>query len=186
MNCVRFILTLSMLGLSLGKALADGGIMCAREVQGPFVVTIFTASEPQQDSSVDVSVMVQERDSNDAILDATVKLSFTPPAGAFAEPIEQTCGTSEMAGLSSHSERLTAVATRRQASNKLLYAATVRLDAVGLWQLNASIQRADDSEKVTCSIPVGPSPRKLSGLLPYLALPPLLVALFALNQLLRG
>ena len=55
---------------------ADGGIMRVREAQGPFVVTIFTASELQQDSPADVSVMVQERDSNDAVLDANVSLIF--------------------------------------------------------------------------------------------------------------
>lgn len=185
MNFVRFILILSMLGLSSGKARADGGIMRAREVQGPFVVTIFTASEPQQDNPVDVSVMVQERDSHDAVLDATVKLMFTPPAGAFAEPIEQTCGTSGMAGLDPGSERFTITATRREASNKLLYAAPVKFNATGNWQLQVFIKRDGDVVKIACGLPVSPAPRKLVGLLPYLILPPLLVSLFAVNQSLR-
>jgi hypothetical protein len=158
--------------------------MRAREVQGPFMVTIFTASQPQQDSLVDVSVMVQERDSNDAILDATVKLMFTPPSGSFAEPIEQTCGTSGMAGLDS--ERFTVAATRRQASNKMLYAAPIRLNAAGNWQLQAFIKRNEDAVKIACTLPVSPPPRKLIALLPYLILPPLMVALFAVNQWLRG
>jgi hypothetical protein len=160
--------------------------MRAREVQGPFVVTIFTGSEPQQDSPVDVSVMVQERDSNEAILDATVKLTFTAPARSLVEPKEQICGPSEMAGLDTDPERFTVLATRRQALNKLLYAAPVNFNAIGLWQLQASIKRDDFSEKITCSIPVSPPPRKLVALFPYLISPPLLVALFALNQRLRG
>gem|GEM_PF-1630632 len=185
MNCIRFILALLALRLCSGDAQADGGIMRAREVQGPFVVTIFTSSEPQQGSLVDVSVMVQERDSNDAILDATVKLMFTPPTGSLAEPVEQICGTAGMAGFDTNSEPYTVVATRRQASNKLLYAAPIRLDAAGTWQLQAFIQREGDSVKIACTLPVSPPPRKLIGLLPYLILPPLVVALFALNQCLR-
>jgi hypothetical protein len=182
MNCVQFILALSMLGISLDKALADGGIMRVREVQGPFVVTIFTASDPQQDSPVDVSVMVQERDSHNAILDATVKLVFTPPSGAFAEPIEQTCGSS---GMASPDTQLTIAATRRQASNKLLYAAPIKFNAAGNWQLQAFIRRDGDAVKIACSLPVSPPPRKFIALLPYLILPPLLVSLFAVNQSLR-
>jgi hypothetical protein len=159
--------------------------MRAHEVQGPFVVTIFTSSEPQQDNPVDVSVMVQERDSKDAILDATVKLMFTPPAGSVAEPVEQICGTSGMPGFDPNSERFTVEATRRQASNKLLYAAPIKLDAAGTWQLQAFIQREGDAVKIACSLPVSPPPRKLIGLFPCLVLPPLMVALFAVNQWLR-
>jgi hypothetical protein len=159
--------------------------MRAREVQGPFVVTIFTSSEPQQGSLLDVSVMVQERDSNDAILDATVKLIFTRPTGSYAEPIDETCGPPGMAGLDSHSERFTVAATRRQASNKLLYAAPIRLDAAGTWQLQTFIRRAGDDVKIACTLPVSPPPHKLIELLPYLILPPLMVALFAVNQWLR-
>jgi hypothetical protein len=186
MNYIRFIMCLLSFGLSLDYARADGGIMRAHEVQGPFVVTIFTASEPQQDSPVDVSVMVQDRESNDAILDATVKLTFTPPAGSSAGGIEQTCGTPEMAGSDPRSDRFTVEVTRGQASNKLLYAAMVKFNAAGVWQLQAFVKHDDDFETITCSIPVSPPSRELAGLIPYLALPPLLVGLFALNQWLRG
>jgi hypothetical protein len=160
--------------------------MRAREAQGPFVVTVFTASEPQQDSPADVSVMVQERDSNDAILDATVKLVFTSPSGSIAGPIEETCGAPGMAGGEPHSERFTVAATRTQASNKILYAAPVRFNVTGNWQLQAFIKRNDDVADIACTIPVSPPPGKLIDLLPYLVLPPLLVALFAVNQWLRG
>ncbi len=159
--------------------------MRAREDQGPFMVTIFTASELQQDSRVDVSVMVQDRDSNDAILDATVNLMFTPPAVSTAEPIEQICSVAGEAGPGAHSEKFTVAATRQQASNKLLYSAPVKFNAAGSWQLQAFIKRDGDVVKIACGLPVGPAPRKFVGLLPYLILPPLLVSLFAVNQYLR-
>ena len=185
MNCDRYIISLLLLALSSNDVRADGGIMRAHEAQGPFVVTIFTASELLQDSPVDVSVMVQGRDSNDAILDANVNLILTPPAGSKREPNDQICGVAGEAGLGPHSENFTVAATRRQASNKLLYAAPVKFGAAGNWQLEAFIQREKDAVKIACRLQIGPPPRQLLGLLPYLVLPPLMVALFALNQWLR-
>jgi hypothetical protein len=176
---------LLLLGLSLVNARGDGGVIRLRELQGPFVVTIFTAAESLQDTPVDVSVMVQGRDSSDAILDAKVILVFTPPAASIAEPIEQICGVSEMADLGTHSEQFTVAATRRQASNKLLYAAPVKFGAAGNWQLRAFIRREGDAVEIACSLPVSSPPRKLMALFPCLILPPLMVALFALNQCLR-
>ena len=188
MNRYGFIQGLPVLllfGLSSVNARADGGVIRLREIQGPFVVTIFTSSEPLQDSPVDVSVMVQGRDSSDAILDASVNLIFTPPAASIAEPIEQICGVSGLAGLGAHSEQFTVAATRRQASNKLLYAAPVKFGAAGNWQLQAFIKREGDAVEMACSLPVSSPPRKLVALFPYLVFPPLMVALFALNQRLR-
>ena len=176
---------LLLLGLAPVNARADGGVIRLREIQGPFVVTIFTSSEPLQDSPVDVSVMVQGRDSSDAILDANVNLVFTPPAASNAAPIEQICGPSGMAGLETHSEQFTVAATRRQASNKLLYAAPVRFGAGGNWQLQAFIKHEGNAVEVSCNLPVSSPPRKLMALLPCLILPPLMVALFALNHRLR-
>jgi hypothetical protein len=188
MSCVQRIqvlLALLWFGLSPQNAWADGGIVRAREELGAFVVTIFTASDLQQDSPADVSVMVQERDSNDAILDATVKLLFTSPAGSFAEQIEPVCGTAGMADMAPPSERFTVAATRQQASNKLLYAAPVKFDRTGNWQLQASIQRDGNVVETSCRLPVSLPPREWTGLLPWLTLPPLMVASFAANQWLR-
>jgi hypothetical protein len=178
MNFARCILALLVIALSTRNAHADGGIMRYREVQGPFAVTIFTSSDPQEGRPVDVSVMVQDRDSNDAILDATVKLVLTPPVGSPRETMEQVCGP----GLDPHSGRFTVAATREQASNKLLYAAPVKFGAAGDWQLQAFVKRDGDAVNITCRLPVSPPPHQLAGLLPYLVAPPLLVALFAMNQ----
>jgi hypothetical protein len=188
MNRFGFIQDLPILWLlvlSSVNARGDGGVIRLREIQGPFIVTIFTTSEPRQDSPVDVSVMVQGRESSEAILDASVNLIFTPPAASMAEPVEQICGGSGMADLGTHSEQFAVAATRRQASNKLLYAAPVKLGAAGNWRLQAFIQREGDAVELACSLPVSAPPRQLMALFPYLILPPLMVALFALNRCLR-
>src|ERR1700722_11965846 len=93
-QCVQVLTGLFLLGMSSGDARADGGIICLYEAQGPFVVTIFTASEPVRDRPVDVSVMVQKRDSSYAILDATVDLIFTAPPESAVETLEQICDQS--------------------------------------------------------------------------------------------
>jgi hypothetical protein len=173
------------LALATMSARGDGGVVRLQAVQGPFLITIFTASELLQDGPVDVSVMVQDRDSSDPILDANVNLTFLPPGVSTIAPMEQTCSGSSLAGTASQPEPFTAAATRRQASNKLLYAAAVKFAVAGNWRWQISVTRGGHAVKMACLVPVGPPPGWLSGLLPYLVLPPLLVGLFALNQWLR-
>jgi len=186
---VRVLAALLLLGLSARDARADGGVIRLFEAKGPYVVTIFTASEPVQDSPVDVSVMVQRRDSSEAILDANVDLMFTPPTESTVEPVEQMCGQSGEALMSPPSNgqvtEFTVPATHKQASNKLLYAAPVKFGATGNWQLQVSIERGSEALKVGCTVPVGSPRRRLTGLIPYLVLPPLIMSLFVVNQCLR-
>jgi hypothetical protein len=181
---VKILASILLVGLSSNVARADGGIIRLRETQGPFVVTIFTTSEPVQDCPADISILVQRQDSSDAILDANVNLVFTAPAASVAKPVEEMCGMSGAAS-GTNVNHFTVAATRQQASNKLLYAAPVKFGTAGDWQLQAFIERGDAAVKIACAIPVGSPPRRLTGLLPYLVLPPVMVALFAINQCLR-
>jgi len=190
MNRRRFIQVLPflwLLALSCGDARADGGVIRLREAQGPFIVTIFTASELVKDGPADVSVMVQRLDSSDAILDATVDLIFTAPASSPGDPVGQVCGQAPWSQESGqHVTQFTVPATRQQASNKLLYAAPVKFDSAGTWRLQTHIERGGESVKIGCNIPVGMAPGRLFNLLPYLLLPPLMVTLFVVNQILRS
>ena len=180
MNRLQFIQALPailMLGLTASDARGDGGVVRFRETQNPFVITIFTPSEIAASSPAEVSVMVQRQDSNEPVLDAAVNLTFTAPASSVEEPVEEVCGPSETA------PRDRAVqATRYEASNKLLYSALVRFDAVGEWRMQAFIVRGGESVKITCNIPVTSPPGGLVKLLPYLLFPPLMVALFAVKN----
>ena len=189
LRTLQFCLVFLFLTLPSVNARADGGIIRSRETQGPFIVTIFTASELVTDQPADISVLVQDRESKEAILDATIDLVFTAPASLVSEPADQICGHSSEALGSQvsgpESIDFTVPATRRQASNKLLYAAAVELGRIGNWQLQAFVQRGSDAVKVASIIPVTSSPRRVTALFPYLALPPLLIALFALHQWLK-
>jgi hypothetical protein len=67
----------------------------------------------------------------------------------------------------------------------LLYAAPIKFNTIGTWRMQVLIECGRDAVKVACDIPVAPPPRGSTSLIPYLAGPPLAVALFAINQFLR-
>jgi len=161
------------------NARADGGVVRWREAKGPFLVTVFSASELVQGGPADISVMAQDQNSSEVVLDANVVLKLTPPAGAEMKTHEEMCGGKAMAPLIEE-------ASHKQASNKLLYAAPVTFDAPGNWRLEASISRGGEKARFACDIPVAPASPQWTALGPWLAFPPVAIALFALNQFLRA
>ena len=184
-------------GLALGLALilsplgvrADGLVVRTKQTQGPFVVTIFTAPEVSRDLPTEVTLMIQRRDSGEVVMDATVDLGFVPPAGAKLSPNDVLCGPTrnlpspEPTG--APGEPASIRAPRAQAANKLFYGMSVVFRAAGNWQLRAAIRQGGDEASVTFTLPVGMPPHRLRGLWPYLALPPAVIVLFAMNQWLR-
>jgi hypothetical protein len=168
-------------------AKGDGGIIRLQEVQGPFSITVFSSPETASGGLTDVSALIQERESGKVILDADVRLALIPPDGSALNQSDEFCavpatGARSLQGLNSPTS---VRATREQASNKLLYAAPVALDAPGNWRLHVIVSRGTDTARFDCLLPVALSSGKLIGLLPYLLLPPLVVGAFALNQWLR-
>ena len=76
-------------------------------------------------------------------------------------------------------------ATREVAQNKLLYSALMTLPEAGRWQLEVTIKRGKEAASVLGQMSVA-APRPF--LLSYwrsLSLPPVVIALFALNQWLK-
>jgi hypothetical protein len=162
------------------------GIVRLRDAQGPFIVTVFTSPELVSGRAADISVLIQRRDSNEAVLDATVSFVLTPPRSSILTNTEPMCGQSGMVTTSgSQDGQATILARREQSPNKLLYTAAVNFPLTGTWELDALIRQGADSAKFTCEIPVGLPARRLAGLVPFLALPVLVVTLFAINQWLR-
>ena len=148
-------------------ARADGGTVRLVEPVGAFVVTVFSTPEPLRVGPADVSVLLQDRTSGAPLLDARVALEVLPPAGGDATPL-----------------RL--AATHADATNKLLYATRFTADRAGDWTVGISVRRGSDSVATYCLLPVAPAASGLSDVWPYLALPPLAVALYALHaKLLR-
>jgi hypothetical protein len=158
-----FAIMLAMI-LCPSLAKADGGVMRMTETQEPFIITIFTPPEISRNLPAEVTVMVQKRDTGEVVMDAEVNLSFVLPVGATIKSIR---------------------ATRTGPANKLFYGTSAVFPSVGDWQARVSVRQGGASAVVTCVLPVGMPPRRLAGLWPYLALPPVVIALFVVNQWLR-
>ena len=183
-----WILTALAMMLAPCVARGDGGTVQLRETRGPFSVTVFVSSETVSGELTDVSVLVQSRKNGDVVLDADVTLSLIPPEGVAINESDPFCGPPsgtvfQSANVTPNS--LTVRATREQASNKLLHAALLRLDAPGNWRLNVTVSCSSDGVSFDCVLPVTTPSARLSGLWPYLAFPPIAIAAFALNQKLR-
>ena len=172
---------------SSAQAIADGGVMRLSQAQGPFLITIFSTPELVPHRPVDVSLLIQRRDSKDVVLDAAVDLLLTPPPSTVLDLLDPICGRSTVGSSQSgdQSARHSIRATRGQSSNKLLYAAAIEFGAPGDWTLDATVTSGGDSVQFSCRIPVGPPPRLLAAIFPFLVLPPFAVVLFAVNQRLR-
>ena len=170
-------------------ARGDGGSIRLRQVQGPFSVTVFSSPEALRGELVDVSVLIQRRETGDVVLDADVNLTLEPPVGVAMKPSGPLCGL-PLAATAVHlpvvmRTPMSVRATREQASNKLLYAVPVEVNAAGDWRLHVFVSRGADTASCDCLLPVSLASRKLTGLWAYLALPPIAIVAFAMNQWLR-
>lgn len=146
-------------------AFADGGTLRLTRSVPPFVVSVFTAPEPLRVGSADVSVLVQGGTAaGPVLLDADVELRLRGPDGATR----------------------TLVATHATAANRLFQSALVELPEPGRWQLAVAVRHGHDAATVSCDLLVGPAAPRLAAEWPWLALPPLCLALFAWRERLRG
>jgi hypothetical protein len=151
--------------LAAARASGDGGVVRQQQADGPFLVTVFTAPTPLRAGPVDISVLVQKRNSNEPVLDAAVHVTLisTEPGAA-----------------------IRSAATRQLATNKLLYAAPLNVPSAGTWDLRVVVRRGQDTAAVGCQIGVAAALPPLLAHWPYLALPPVVVLVFALHQWLRS
>jgi len=149
---------LILFALPASPLFADGGAVQLQQQAGPFLVTVFAAPVPARAGPVDLSVLVQDRTSLSPVLDAVVSLQIGGQ---------------------------TVVATRAQAQNKLLYAATVNLSEPRDHKYSVTILRNSITTQVAGTLRVEPPAAKLETYWRYLILPPLAVALFTAHQLLK-
>jgi hypothetical protein len=157
---VRIALALLIL-FAACDARADGGTLRVQREAGPLRISVFSAPEPLRAGAADLSVLVQRSSDGGAVLDAEVELQLVGPASAKPFAVR---------------------ATRGAATNALLYAAPVELGAAGVWSLRVSVQHQREQIALAAELPVSPPPPRLLALWPYLALPPVAVALFALRE----
>ncbi|HLG97394.1 MAG TPA: FixH family protein [Bryobacteraceae bacterium] len=145
--------------------LADGGAVILHKRTQALTVTAFASPAPPRAGPLDVSVLVQSSDTLEPVLDAQVWLRFAKP-GSQTEEVQ---------------------ATRTQAKNKLLYAASTQLADPGDWQLSIETRTRAGATPVTVSgsLTVAPEQRNLDAYSAYIALPFLALIILALHQWLR-
>ncbi len=136
----------------------DGGSLQLRQNSGPYLVSVFAAPASLNAGPIDLSVLVQDRNTMAPVLDADVLIHIR----------------GEILHLS-----------RKHAQNKLLYASTLNLPEAGEWNYSVSVCRNEMETKVKGALLVTPAEAKPEAYWPYLALPLGALVLFAANQRLR-
>jgi hypothetical protein len=157
---------ISALLLVASFAQADGGKVQFQRQAGVFNITLFSTPATVRAGRTDFSVMVQNTADKSSVLDADVRFHFTQRSA------------NSIASVS-------APARHDQATNKLLYAAQVDLNATGKWRVEISVQTKRDSALVTGDVDVEPPEPPLLAHWPYFVALPIVALLFALNQLLK-
>ena len=141
-------------------AFADEGTVQLGKVVGPLVITMFTSPAPLTAGPVDISLLVQDRNGLEPVLDADVTLVLR----------------SEASGA-----QIRVRATREPARNKLLYSATVKLEAPGKWQIDASVARRGTRTETAGVMEVAPNTVMVVSYWGYIAFPPVLIVAFVVN-----
>ncbi len=102
-------------GAGCGIAFADGGKLRVMQHHGDQQVTVFTSPNPLRAGPIDVSVLVQDAKTGQAVTDAAVIVELARPDDSIP-PIRT-------------------AATTATATNKLLYAAQLELPSPGFWDV---------------------------------------------------
>jgi hypothetical protein len=159
------IVAVVALGQSIHQpaAFAGGGIVQWRKQAGSLLITVLTAPAPLSAGPGVISLLVQNRNGLEPVLDANVSLLLR--SGASTAEIR-------------------AQPTRDWAQNRLLYAAPVTLAESGKWQLAVTILRNGERTDATGPIDVAPTPAMVASYWGYIAFPPLMIVAFVGHELL--
>src|SRR5262245_27684443 len=149
--------------LLINGAHADGGTVQFTKSAGPFSITVFTTPSPLRAGPVDISLMIQRSDNQQPLLDCIADVQLRNRGDV----------------------TISSKATHDAAQNKLFYAAQVRITEPGVWDLEVTIRRGDDTAKVSGAITLAASNPVLLVYWRSLAIPALFISLFALNQWLK-
>ncbi len=144
------------------RALADGGTVRLSETQGPYRITAFTSPNPFRAGPVEISVLVQDATTGDALPDAKVRLTLAPRD----EP----------------DESRTYVAPSGAATNKLYHSATFELPRAGEWTVAIEVDGPSGVARTSFDVVAGERLPRWASFWPWFSWPFLVVALFAVHQ----
>jgi hypothetical protein len=155
------LLLSALLILAPAGALADGGAVQLRKEAGGLVITVFASPSPLSIGPADISLLLQNRDGLDPVLDANVSLLFRQDDSGI---------------------EFQARPTHQQARNKLLYAAPVMFSRPGGWRITVTIKRNGEETSAAGILQVIPARDKAVSYAGYLAFPPVMIVLFVIRE----
>jgi hypothetical protein len=151
-----------LLGIWATPAHGDGGAILLHRDAGAFTITLFGAPQPLHAGLADLSVLVQDRNSGQVLLDPTIDLTVAPEAAG---------GTQQTVRLE-----------RGQASNRLLQAAGVHFSSPGKWRLALVVRRGNEVAQLSTDCTVEPDRSRAMLVWFYVLLPVGIILLFAVHQ----
>ncbi len=157
---MRVLVCICVLLCAATTASGDGGHVRMQQASGNFIITLFTMPEPLTTGDADFSVMVQDRATQQVLLDAAVDLQLTAPSGEV-----------QFVALGS-----------AHAGNRMLQAATVNLGSKGKWAAMVRVSRGSDQAESTIAFDVETDHSRRALVLAFVLLPLLVIALFIVHQ----
>jgi hypothetical protein len=151
----------TLLILAQSLAWADGGMVQMRQETGDLVITVFTSPSPLSVGPMDISLLLQNRNGLDPVLDASVSLVLVHADS----------------NIEFHARP-----SREQARNKLLYAAPVIFSRPGKWRMSVTVRRNEKEVAAAGTLEVGPAPGGAVSLAGLLAFPPIMIMLFVVRE----
>jgi hypothetical protein len=155
MKALRRLAAVFMLAMGTTAAYGDGGTMLLHQDAGAFTITLFAAPQPLEVGTADFSVLVQDRNSGEVLLDPVLDLTVA--------------GT-------------TVRLTRGQVSNRLLQAAAVHFPAPGKQRLTLAVRRGSEVAQLTTDCTVEPDRSRAALVWFYVLLPVGVIFLFVIHQ----
>jgi hypothetical protein len=156
--------SLSILVLAIAAqatAWADGGTVQLRRDTGDIAITVFTSPSPLSVGPVDISVLLQNRNGLEPVLDAEVFVFLRENASGV---------------------EFQAHPTREQARNKLLYAAPIMFSQPGQWRISIRVMRNGKQTEAAGILEVAPAHNQAISYAGYVAFPPIMIALFVVRE----
>jgi hypothetical protein len=155
MKALRRLAAVLMVAMWATAAHSDGGTMLLHQDAGAFTITLFAAPQPLVAGTADFSVLVQDRNSREVLLDPLIDLT---------------------------AEGTTVRLTRGQVSNRLLQAATVHFSGPGKRRLTLAVRRGSDVAQLATDCTVEPDRSRATLVWFYVLLPVGIILLFVIHQ----
>jgi hypothetical protein len=147
-----------------GVAWADGGTIRLSERRGDYRITVFTSPIPLRAGPVDVSVLVQDADTGEAVTQADVGVRAAPRGRV---------------GVGVYHAATTAAAT-----NKLFRAALFELPEPGWWEIEVAVDGPRGAAQVRFEVAAAEPLPQWPALWAWIGWPAAAVLLFAIHQVL--